>query len=233
MKTHKNTQMLEVIAGALGDILSDVVFVGGATTALYIDDPAAPSPTPSDDVDCVVQVSSKLEYYKLEARLRKLGFKDPDPDDEAPICRKVYQGVSVDVMPTNPSILGFSNRWYNEALAQKVTTQLPSGREIYIFSVPYFLATKLVAYSDRGKADPRLSQDLEDICAVLDGCTQIEKDVSEAPAKVRTFIQKEFLKLLQDEDLFEEAAHGFIRAAGDPMGRVKRIITLARAIAIP
>ena len=39
--THKNIQMLETIAAALGDLLTEVVFVGGATTALYIDDPAA------------------------------------------------------------------------------------------------------------------------------------------------------------------------------------------------
>lgn len=233
MKAHKNIQMLEVIAGALGDLLSKVVFVGGATTALYIDDAAAPSPTPSDDVDCVVQVSSKLDYAKLEMRLRKMGFKDPEAGASAPICRKVFQGIDVDVMPTDESILGFSNRWYGEAVARKMTRQLPSGREIFIFSVPYFLATKLVAYSDRGKSDPRLSQDLEDICAILDGCSHVEQDVQAAAPKVQEFIRKEFLKLIQDEDLFEEAAHGFIRAAGDPVGRVTRLITLARALAIP
>jgi hypothetical protein len=225
--------MLEVVAAAFGNLLEEVVFVGGATTALYIDDAAAPTPTPSDDVDCVVQVSSKLDYDKFEARLRKMGFKDPDPNEEAPICRKVYEGIDVDVMPTDERILGFSNQWYDEAIAQKVTRRLPSGRVISIFSVPYFLATKLVAYSDRGSSDPRLSQDLEDICAVLDGCTHVEKEVKAAPTKVREFIQREFLKLLQDEDLFEEAAHGFIRAAGDPIGRVRSIIALARAIAIP
>jgi hypothetical protein len=108
------------------------------------------------------------------------------------------------------------------------------GTEIFIFSVPYFLATKLVAYCDRGKSDdPRVSQDLEDICSVLDGCTTVQKDVADAPASVRKFVQNELLALLKDEALFEETAHGFIRQSGDPVGRAKRIVKVARAITFP
>jgi hypothetical protein len=234
MGTHKNIQMLETVAAALGELLEEVVFVGGATTALYIDDPAAPSPTPSDDVDFVVQVGSKLAYDRLENRLRQKGFKDPDSDENAPICRKYYKDIKVDVMPTDEKILGFSNRWYKEAIQKKRKVSLPSGIEIAVFSLPYFVATKLIAYNDRGKTDdPRVSQDLEDICAVLDGSTQIENEVNRAPKKVKEFIRTEFAGLLENEELFEESAHGFIRPSGDPAGRAKRIVRIARAIAFP
>ena len=236
MKITKNIYMLEEVAAGLGELLEKVVFVGGATTALYIDDVAAPSPTPSDDVDCVIQIATKSEYDALEAKLREKGFKDPphDVDVKSPICRKIYKSIKVDVMPTEGEILGFSNIWYKEAIKNKISVTLPSHTEIFIFTVPYFLATKLVAYNDRGKAeDIRGSQDMEDIITILDGCMEIEKKIAGAPESVRDFIKKEFIILLEDEELFEEAAHGFIRQSADPVGRAKQLVLIVRRIAYP
>jgi hypothetical protein len=64
MRPHKNILMLQEVARGLAELREDVVFVGGATTALYIDDEAAPPTTPSDDVDFVVEVASRSEYEK-------------------------------------------------------------------------------------------------------------------------------------------------------------------------
>jgi hypothetical protein len=50
---NSSFEMLEVIAGGLRDLLDEVVFVGGATVALYATDPAAPETRPTDDVDFV------------------------------------------------------------------------------------------------------------------------------------------------------------------------------------
>lgn len=48
----KNLHMLEMVAKGLQSLKDEVVFVGGAVTSLYINDPAAPPVTASDDVDC-------------------------------------------------------------------------------------------------------------------------------------------------------------------------------------
>jgi hypothetical protein len=53
--------MIEEVAIALGNLLPQCVFTGGATTALYIDDPGTPEPTPSDDVDLVLEVATHQE----------------------------------------------------------------------------------------------------------------------------------------------------------------------------
>lgn len=231
MKQNENIAMLEEVAKALDELREAIVFIGGATTALYIDDPASPSPTPSDDVDCVVELTSKQAYQELEAKLRKKGFHDPLTEEDSPICRKHLNGIKVDVMPTDASILGFSNRWYIEAIAHKERKLLPSGTAIYIFSAPYFIASKLTAYNDRGRSeDLRTSQDIEDICALLEGCTYLKKSISEASPHVANFICEEFTKLLDDESLFEEAAHGFIRRHGDPNGRARHIVSIAREV---
>jgi len=45
-----NIQMLQRIARALSPLLHEVVFLGGATVALYLQDAAAPEIRPTDDV---------------------------------------------------------------------------------------------------------------------------------------------------------------------------------------
>jgi len=103
--------MLETVAEGLGDMLNEVVFVGGSVVGLYATDPAASEVRPTDDVDCMVEVSSRLSYYRLEEELRALGFTN-DTTPGAPLCRWKYRDLTVDVMPTNTDILGFSNKWY-------------------------------------------------------------------------------------------------------------------------
>ena len=227
---HKNLLMLEEVAAGLGALKDDVVFVGGATTILYFDDPTRPSSTPSDDVDFVVEVASRLEYEKLEKALDKKGFHPPLGEENPPICRKEYKGILVDVMPTDPAILGFSNRWYPEAIAAKVAVKLPKGTEIFIFSLPYFLATKLEAYASRGGGDLRWSQDIEDLMTVLSGRRSVVDEVASAPSEVKNAIKIHFGVLTQEPDLFAEAAEGFLRGSSGA-SEAARVLKIAQAIA--
>jgi len=227
MKLSRNIRMIQEVAKGLGELRTRVVFVGGATTALYIDDPAAPVPTPSDDVDLVVQIASQKEYAHFETELRAKGFKDPLPDGDVQnsICRKVYHDIQVDIMPTDEKILGFSNRWYLEGIQNKKSVILPDDTSIDIFNTVYFLATKLEAFLNRDKGfDIRSSQDLEDVIAVLDGCSNIEANLKTATEGVRKFILGELQSLMKDEFLLEEAAHGFLNAGGDPVKRARKVV---------
>lgn len=66
-------EMPESAAAALGPLVDgDVVFVGGATIALWTTDQAASDFRPTDDVDVIVEVASRSEYYRFEDRLREL-----------------------------------------------------------------------------------------------------------------------------------------------------------------
>jgi hypothetical protein len=62
-------------------------------------------------------------------------------ESDAPLCRWQYEGISIDVMPCDESVLGFSNRWYKPGIANSIRYQLPSGRQILIFSTPYLKAS--------------------------------------------------------------------------------------------
>ena len=108
--------MVEIVASGLKDLLPEMVFVGGATVTLYLSEENTKSESsvrPTDDVDCVIEVASRTEYTKLEKKIRSLGFKH-SMEQGAPLCRWVYSGITVDIMPTDPKILGFSNKWYKE-----------------------------------------------------------------------------------------------------------------------
>jgi predicted nucleotidyltransferase len=108
--------MIKTIVEGLGNLLSDVVFVGGAVTELYSSNiEASDDVRMTEDVDVVVQIESLHSFHELEEKLRLLGFKN-DFSQGAPICRWIYKDVKLDVMPNESSVLGFSNRWYTPGI---------------------------------------------------------------------------------------------------------------------
>ena len=140
--------MLQTIANGMGDLRDEMVFVGGAVAELYADNPAASEIRPTLDVDCVIEIGSRLEFAKLEEKLRALGFSN-DTSKDAPICRWIYRDIKVDVMPTDSAVLGFSNRWYEEGIENKITKSLPNGTEVFVFPPEYYLAAKFEAHNGR------------------------------------------------------------------------------------
>jgi len=61
-------EMLERIAEILAQVPDKIVFTGGATIALYLEEVAVPDIRPTDDVDCVVEITSRGKYYQLLGR---------------------------------------------------------------------------------------------------------------------------------------------------------------------
>lgn len=53
---NENIERLCLVASRLGPLREQVVFLGGATTALLVTDPAAPAPRPTKDVDVIIEV---------------------------------------------------------------------------------------------------------------------------------------------------------------------------------
>lgn len=95
---------------------------------------------------------------------------------------QLNDGVLLDVMPTNPEILGFGNEWYEQARQNSVVVSLPSGTSIHVVTSPYFLATKLAAFDGRGDNDYVLSHDIEDVVAIIDGRPEVVDEVRASDA---------------------------------------------------
>jgi hypothetical protein len=130
-------------------ILPEIVFVGGCTTGLLITDPAASPVRVTDDVDVIVEVASYAEYARFSKRLRNLGFSE-DSSEGAPICRWLIDQMTLDVMPTDETILVFSNRWYKPAIETAALVDL-DGFQLRVVTTPYFIGTKLEAFRGRGR----------------------------------------------------------------------------------
>jgi predicted nucleotidyltransferase len=191
-----NIELLELAAAALGELSSEVVFVGGATVGLWITDPGAPPERPTKDVDVVVEVTTRTAFYDFEARLRARRFTEDQVDGV--ICRWRHLGsdLILDAMPLDASILGFENRWQAAALPHAVGRELPSGTIIRAVSPPYLLATKLEAFKGRGRGDFLGSRDFADIIALIDGREELVDEVVRADGDLRRYLAEEVGALL-------------------------------------
>lgn len=158
-------------------------FTGGAIVGFLLDNPRLAFPRQTDDVDAIVKVVTRIQYTNLEARLRDEAKFSHDTSEGAPLCRWIADGVKVDIMPMHDPSGNFSGRWFEYALETSAPRTL-SNTTINTVSAPCFIATKLVAFADRGQLDFMASHDLEDIDRHTVTHYKIRKDVG--PRGVRS-----------------------------------------------
>ena len=141
--------MLMLVARVLTRLPQPIVY-DSTTISLYLDAVSARDMRPTDDVDCVVEVTSQRECYQLPAILHDLGLSE-DTSLGAPLCGWLCEGIKLDVMPVDPQVLDFGNRWYQRGVAETIEYILPNGSEIKIFALAYLLASKIEAFGSRGR----------------------------------------------------------------------------------
>ncbi len=218
---------LRAVALRLGELRDDVVFVGGAVLPLLISDAGAPPVRATDDVDLIVELTSRKEYPALRGKLERLGFKE-DAREGAPLCRWIIDGIVVDIMPTDPSIYGFSNPWYEHALRTAESTSIGADLAIRVISAPSFVATKLAAFNGRGKGEWHVSHDIEDIVAILDGRPCLVREVEGDEDAVRSYLSTQLQRLLHADGEDIVRAHLRTEDASDlrlpfVVGAIRRI----------
>lgn len=217
---HPNTAMLENVAQRLGALCNACVFVGGATVPLFLTDAMAPVPRATKDVDIIVELTTRAAYYSFADKLRVLGFRE---DVGANIlCRWTIDDLVVDVMPTEPEILGFSNRWYHAAMATAQPCLLTEDLQIRLVTAPYFIATKMEAFAGRGHGDFLFSNDIEDIVTLLDGRAELAAEIKGAEPELQVFLSEQFRQWLQNDD-FLDALSGHLLPDAASQGRLPLI----------
>lgn len=213
------TDMILQVANALGpDLLDEVAFVGGCTTALHLtDDFTKENVRFTDDVDLIINVTSYVDWSLFVEKLKPKGFRSSMEDDV--MCRLRLGELIVDFMPDDEDILGFSNRWYKDALKLAEPYPINKSTNIRLITPPYFIATKLEAYNGRGNNDPLGSRDIEDILNLVDGREELIDEIANSPLELKEHISNE-ISLLLDHDDFEYAVQS--TAKGDS-GRIEII----------
>ena len=227
---HQDPNVLgvEMVAQALGDLMQDLVLIGGCTVGLLITDKAAAPVRQTIDVDLIAEVGSTVEYYALCERMKEQGFSEaPDADH---MCRYVRGALKVDLMPSSSEILGHStNEWYPAAVRSATKVVLPSSTEILVVAPPLFLATKLAAFYGRGQGD-YFHHDMEDIINVIDGRPELVEEVRAASFDVREYLQTEFDDLLADHR-FVDTLPGYLRSDAASQARFPAILERIRRLA--
>lgn len=224
---NPNAGLLVSAVRNLVPLLDQIVFVGGCAVGLLITDPGAAPVRPTVDVDTIVELASYVELVALEGILRQLGFEQPHMV-LAPLCRWTRGDLILDMMPTDSTILGFSNHWYSPAIENSVTVEVGEHR-IRLISAPYFLASKLEAFHGRGQCDYRMSRDIEDIVTVLDGRPQIVGEVQEAVTSLQECLANEFSVLLAERD-FLDALPGHLLPDAVSQQRIRIVLSRMQQI---
>lgn len=219
---------LHLVARHFNDLNLPYAFLGASVLPLLVDNPAVQQIRPTIDIDLSVEIGTLVELYALEERLRARGFRN-DTREGAPICRWIVEEVTVDIMPTDASVLGIASEWFHEAVITALSVDLGGGVQAPVIQRSYFLATKLTAYRDRGAKDPRMSKDLEDIVTLFDGCQKTDFLLGEGSSRLQIFIANGMRAHLENPE-FVEAVEGCFRA--DPVSRERSRIVLGRMRAI-
>jgi len=227
MSNSINIAQIIAVAEQLQDMKDEVVFVGGSTTALLVDDVAAGQARQTEDVDFIVDITISGDFYTFEERMRELGFRN-DMGEGSHIFRWTMdflgQTLKVDAMPTDDSVGGCSNRWHHDSIGSAWSKTVKEGLSVNVVDPVYFLGTKFEAYKGRGNGDI-FSHDLEDVFYVLEHRTGIEQLVFDAKEDVKKYLSIEFAKLLKHPDL-ENTLPGLLDDDGSIdmiMGRINFI----------
>lgn len=220
---------LLAIARSLNHLRIRHAFTGGAILGFLLDNPQLPFPRTTDDVDAIVEVVTRIEYTRLEERLRKeAGFKN-DTSEGAPLCRWLSGSTRVDIMPIHDQTAQFSDLWFEYAL-ESSTVQSIKGVPVSIVSATCFMATKLNAFNERGKPDYWSSHDLEDILTVVDGRDSIIDELAKERSDLRVYVSTAVNELLKTGS-FLDALPGHLPSDDASQARLPMLLERLHAIA--
>lgn len=222
----RNINKIQTLATVLGDLLNSVVFVGGSVLELYVTDHAAYENRPTDDIDIIIAAPTLGGFYSWEQQLESKGFEKVIDPTKNKKHLWTYQGIEVNLIPMFTESLGYTNRWYEEAVFHSNTYNLPNGTPIKLFPSAYYLASKIEAYQQRGKDDIRLSEDFEDIVYLIGSRVEILEEIGNAFYEVRNFIREAFLALLKNYDLEEGICYALPDGTDDEA--VERILHIMK-----
>ncbi len=138
--------------------------------SLYIDDPSAEDIRPTKDIDLTFQITTVSQLEALREALIDKGFHEHTDSDV--ICRFAYEDLLVDVMSTQTIGWAPGNRWFASGFDKAITVHIEDV-EVQILPLPYFIASKMDAFFDRGMKDLYASHDLEDIVYLFNYATKL------------------------------------------------------------
>ena len=205
----------------------EFAFLGGSVLSLLVTNPDVDAVRVTKDVDVMMNIRTRSEFHKADKMLERLGFRH-DTREDAPICRWVYEDVTVDVLPTTEDVLGWNSKWFAEALDESAQITL-GKRKVRVVTAPYFVALKLEAFEYRGAGDFVMSADFEDVICLFNGRDEIVDEIA-ACDRLRAGLAEKFSAYLSSSGI-EDAVEGFVQTESDPEVRKEKILGMFRTVA--
>ncbi len=196
------------IARQLNKLDVPYCFTGGVVIVFLLDNPRLVTVRPTDDVDVITSVVTRIAYTHLEEKIRGLGFSH-DTSEGAPSCRWIYEGTKVDIMPAKDPTGQFSDRWFEYALSS-AEDRVIGDLTIRIISATAFVATKLAAFHDRGDND-FYHHDLEDVLTIIDGRQSFVTELKKEDAALCEFVALNIQTLISNPR-FRDALPGHLES---------------------
>jgi hypothetical protein len=225
LNAQVNREAIKKIATALGELNDQLIYVGGATVGLYVSDPAADDIRPTKDVDISLSLATLSALEDMRQELTRRGFMQTAEDQI--ICRFRYDEILVDVMNTKAIGWAPANPWFAPGFLAKEPFKI-DGQNIFILPLSYFLASKFVAFDNRGNQEPRSSHDFEDIVYLLDNTIDLPNQIQNAPSDVKSFLRNEWSGILNDKTKQEAILGNLYFASRDK--RFKKIMMTLEAM---
>ena len=181
MRGQEHRAAIVAVLDAFGRDSRHFVFVGGCVLGLYARPTGAPLRA-TKDVDCISMMSPWVLQEKALAEMCTRGVLSPDAKVQ---CRYRIRGTGVDVDVLSPEgfNVGGVNPWFERAARCARAYDAGHGRMAMAVTPPYFLATKLVAFEDRGP-DAQSSTDAEDIVTLAVEVVDLVEQVEVAKIRV-------------------------------------------------
>lgn len=186
------------VANDLGESRPQVVFIGGTVLPLLVDvESRFDSPRPTKDVDAVAATASYTQMARLEAALRKAGFKD-EPGRHAQRWR-APSGELFDLSFAGAHTGGTGSTVDAHALSTAVV--LDGDPPIRHVSALGLFLMKAAAFADRGREVPFESKDLADLAVLLVGRSSLVAEAAGATVEMKVAIVNAVADLLSTPEL--------------------------------
>lgn len=189
---------LRTVAAVLREIPQRFVFAGASILPLFLDTDFHGEVRRTEDTDVVVPVLHYSEWSRLRDALIACGFRERADDRAARQILFWLDGLAVDFIPARMKEFGTENHWLSIGYDIAEFDDTVSEHGILRLSVAGWLAAKIAAFNQRGRADVFMSRDLEDIVTLLIGRSSLPDDVNDAPLEINQFIKSSFASWSND-----------------------------------
>jgi len=198
--TRPALELVEQAHRQLATLVPEPVYAGGVAVALLVP-PGSAATCKTKDLDCLFEARSYSELEAVHEQLRGLGAQ-PDTREDAPSCRWVLSGLTVDILAPFEDAPGPVNEWHSVDESATVLVRLESGATVRVLAPAYLLGSKVLAFRSPYRSDAGdwfSSKDYEDIVTLLDGL-DFESQLDHAPAELRAFVRGFLVEVIESDD---------------------------------